>query len=142
METTKKRTVVTVSTNINAPIEKAWKYFNDPKHITRWCFASDDWHAPAAESDFKMGGKSKVRMEAKDGSMGFDFEYTFTNIIENNVVEYVMPDGRRVKALFEKNDNGTKLTESFDAEETNPVEMQRGGWQAILDNFKKYVEQN
>jgi uncharacterized protein YndB with AHSA1/START domain len=141
METTGK-TVITVETHIEAPIEKVWKYWNEPKHITQWYNASDDWHAPAAENDLRIGGKFKTRMAAKDGSMAFDFEGVYTNIVANKLIEFDILDGRKVKIEFTSSDNETKVTESFEAESTPPVEMQRGGWQSILNNFKKYTEAN
>lgn len=139
METPTK-TVITVEATINAPVEKVWKIWNEPEHITQWCFASDDWCAPRAENDLREGGKLKTRMEAKDGSMGFDFEGTYTNVKQNELIEYALEDGRKVKIVFSGTGNETKVSESFDAENTHPVEMQRGGWQAILDNFKKHAE--
>lgn len=115
---------------------------NDPKDIVKWCQASDDWHAPAAEVDLKNGGKFKTTMAAKDGSFSFDMEGTYTNVKPTSVLEYDMADGRYVSIQFSKEGNGTKVVETFDPETENPIEMQRGGWQAILDNFKKYVESN
>jgi uncharacterized protein YndB with AHSA1/START domain len=142
METTNKSTNITVSTIINAPMEKVWRLFNDPEHITKWYNASDDWHAPSAESDFKTGGKSRIRMEAKDGSMGFDFDWTYTKIKDHEVIDYIIVDGRKVNIHFENTVKGVKIKVTFEAETENPAELQRGGWQSILDNFKKYVEQN
>jgi uncharacterized protein YndB with AHSA1/START domain len=142
METTSKRKVITVSTTVNAPIEKVWKMFNEPQHITKWCFASDDWHAPSAEVDLRPGGKSTIRMEAKDGSMGFDFGSTYDQVKEHEVIDYTIGDGRKVNVRFETSGNGVNVIESFEAEEMNSPEMQKNGWQAILDNFKEYVENN
>jgi uncharacterized protein YndB with AHSA1/START domain len=133
---------ITVETIVNAPVEKVWNYWNAPEHITKWCQASDDWHAPFAENDARTGGKFKTRMEAKDGSMGFDFGGVYSNVEPNKVIEYAMDDGRKVKVEFADQAGRTKVTETFDPESTNPVEMQRGGWQAILDNFRKYTEAN
>ena len=141
METANK-TKVTVATTVNAPVEKVWEYFNTPAHVTKWCAASDDWHVPHAESDFREGGKSTTRMEAKDGSFGFDFSWIYDKISENKELQYTIEDGRKVSVLFEPDANGVKLTETFEAEGTNPVEMQQAGWQAILDNFRKYTEAN
>lgn len=132
--------LVTVESTIDAPVEKVWKYWNEPDHITKWCFASDDWHAPWAKNDLKVGGNISARMEAKDGSMGFDFGGVYDEVKENEKVQYTMSDGRRVEVLFHAQGNATLVVESFDAEETNPVDMQQMGWQAILDNFKKYAE--
>jgi uncharacterized protein YndB with AHSA1/START domain len=141
MDTTQ-NTSITVTTIVNASVEKVWKYWNDPQHIIKWNAASDDWHTPSAENDFRIGGKSTCRMEAKDGSMGFDFSWVYTNIVEQNLLEYVLEDGRKVFILFEVKDDAVKITETFDAENTHPVDLQRNGWQAILNNFKNYVEQN
>ena len=141
METAEKISI-TVETTVNAPVEKVWKYWNSPEHITKWCSASEDWHAPFAENELRTGGKFKTRMEAKDGSMGFDFEGVYSNVEPNNVMQYEMSDGRRVKVVFSDLGGTTKVTEIFEPENTNPIEMQQGGWQAILDNFKKYTEAN
>jgi uncharacterized protein YndB with AHSA1/START domain len=134
--------LVTIESTINAPVEKVWKYWNEPDHITKWCFASDDWHAPWAKNDLRVGGSISSRMEAKDGSMGFDFGGVYDEVEENKKVQYTMSDGRRVEALFHAQGNATHVVESFDAEESNPVDMQQMGWQAILNNFKAYVEAN
>ena len=139
---TQTRTVITVENTINASVEKVWQYWTKPEHITQWCAASDDWHTPYAENDFREGGSFKSRMEAKDGSVGFDFGGVNDVITPNEYIEYTIGDGRKVKIHFTPDGNKTKVVESFEAEGTNPVEMQRGGWQAILDNFKKYTEAN
>ena len=136
------RTSITVENTINAPVEKVWAYWSAPEHITKWNNASEDWHSPRAENDLRTGGKFSTRMEAKDGSMGFDFGGTYDEVKTNEVIAYTMSDGRKVVVNFTKVGDQTKVIETFDAEETNPIEMQRGGWQAILDNFKKYVEAN
>lgn len=141
METANK-TKITVGNTVNAPIEKVWDMFNKPEHITQWCAASDDWHAPHAENDLRVGGKSKTRMEAKDGSFGFDFESTYDAIKEHESIDYTIADGRKVSLQFQPVAGGVKITETFEAEGINPAEMQQAGWQAILDNFKKYVEAN
>lgn len=140
--TTTEKTKITVKAIVNAPVEKVWEYWTDPQHITKWCNASDDWHAPKAENEVHTGGKFSTRMEAKDGSMGFDFGGVYDEVKRNELLEYTMDDGRTVSIIFEANDNATDITETFEAETENPVEMQRGGWQAILDNFKKYTESN
>ena len=107
----------------------------------KWNNASDDWHTPRAENDLKVGGKFLYRMEAKDGSSGFDFDGTYEQVKTNELIVYAISDGRKVDVKFTKDDNArTKLATTFEAEYTNPIEMQRGGWQAILNNFKKYVE--
>lgn len=135
-------TKVTVESIINAPVEKVWKYWSEPEHIKNWCSASPDWHVPFAENDLQDGGKFSTRMEAKDGSFGFDFGGIYDQVKTNELIEYTMSDGRKVDIHFTVSGNETKVVETFDAESTNPVEMQRGGWQAILDNFKKYTEEN
>lgn len=134
--------MITVQTTINAPINKVWKFWTLPEHITKWSFASPDWHTPYADNDLKEGGKFKSTMAAKDGSMSFDFEGEYTLVKENQTIEYVMADGRKVEITFNETSNGVEIKESFDPETENPEEMQRGGWQAILDNFKNYVENN
>lgn len=141
METANK-TSITVESTVQAPVEKVWQYWIGPEHITKWCAASDDWHAPRAENDARTGGKFSTRMEAKDGSFGFDFGGVYDEVKQHEVIEYTMEDGRKVNVQFTSNGNETKVVETFDAENTHPVEMQRTGWQAILDNFKKYVEAN
>jgi uncharacterized protein YndB with AHSA1/START domain len=141
METIAK-TIITVQTTVNAPVEKTWDRFTDPKHITKWCQASDDWHVPYADNDVRVGGRFKTTMAAKDGSFSFDFGGVYTKVEKNRSLEYSIDDGRKVQLTFAPEGKGTKVTETFEAESTNPVEMQRGGWQAILDNFKKYTEAN
>ena len=133
---------ITVQVTVNAPIEKAWYYFTLPQHIIHWYFASVDWHAPRAENDLRVGGKFLTRMEAKDGSFGFDYEGIYESVIENKLIEYVLADERKIKIEFISNGNETTVIENFDAETINPIEMQQGGWQAILDNFKSYTEAN
>lgn len=141
METTNK-TVITVEAIVKAPVEKVWKYWNEPKHIMQWAQASPEWHAPKAANDLKVNGKFSTTMAAKDGSMSFDFEGVYTNVVENKVIEYTIADGRKVKVNFSTVGKDTKVVESFEAESQNPVEMQKGGWQAILDSFKNYTENN
>lgn len=135
-------TRITVQNSIKAPVQKVWEYWSKPEHITKWSNASDDWHTPRAENDLREGGKFLSRMEARDGSMGFDFGGVYDEVKEHNRIAYTMGDGRKVEVDFETRGDETKVVETFDAENTHPVEMQRGGWQAILDNFKKYVEAN
>jgi uncharacterized protein YndB with AHSA1/START domain len=139
METAEK-TSVTVDAVVNAPIATVWAAWNEPKHITNWAFASNDWHAPFAENDLRKDGVFKTTMAAKDGSFSFDFGGVYTNIETNKLIEYTIADGRKVKISFASVGNETKITETFETETTHSVEMQRGGWQAILDNFKKYTE--
>jgi len=139
---TQEKTVITVENSINVPVEKVWEYWTKPEHIIKWCNASDDWHTPRAENDLRVGGKFASRMEAKDGSMGFDFGGVYDAVRNNEYIEYTIGDGRKVKINFSTQGNKTKVVESFEAENTHSIEMQRGGWQAILDNFKKYTEAN
>ncbi len=133
---------ISVETTINEPIEKVWDYFSKPEHIVKWNNASDEWHTPTATNDLKVGGGFLSRMEAKDGSVAFDFKGTYNDVKEHEYIEYVMEDDRVVKVTFEPEDGKTKITEVFDAESTNSREMQQEGWQSILDNFKKYTEEN
>jgi uncharacterized protein YndB with AHSA1/START domain len=133
---------ITVQTLLNIPLRKAWEYWNGPEHIINWAFASDDWEAPAAENDLRVGGKFKTVMAAKDKSASFDLVGTYSVVEENSSIEYDMADGRHVKVKFESTPEGTRITETFDPENENSAEMQRSGWQAILDNFKKYAESN
>lgn len=137
---TKNRTDITVETTLQAPVKKAWQFFTEPEHIMQWCQASDDWHAPYAENDVRTGGKFKTTMAAKDKSMQFDFGGVYTNVQPEKLIEYTMDDGRKVKVEFASQGYSTKVTETFEAEDTNPIDMQRGGWQAILDNYKKHTE--
>ena len=138
--TTNTPTKITVEATVNAPVEKVWKSWSEPEHIKNWCAASQDWHAPKAENDLRTGGTFSTRMEAKDGSFGFDFGGIYDNVKKNELIEYTIGDGRKVQVTFSPSGDQTKIVETFDAETTNSVEMQRGGWQAILDNFKKYTE--
>jgi uncharacterized protein YndB with AHSA1/START domain len=132
---------ITVQAVINAPVEQVWKLYNEPGHVMKWNNASNDWHTPRAENDLKVGGKFLYRMEAKDGSSGFDFDGAFEQVIANELIVYSISDGRKVEVTFTKDDNArTKMATTFEAENSNPIEMQRDGWQAILNNFKIYVE--
>lgn len=134
------KNATTVQTLVNAPVEKVWECWNKPEHITGWAFASDDWEAPAAENDLRVGGRFKTRMAAKDKSAGFDFGGVYTDVKEHKLIEYDMDDGRHVKVEFTKLPQGVEIKETFEPENTFPQEMQRSGWQAILENFKKYAE--
>ena len=136
METQK----ITIETTVKAKPKKVWDYYTQPEHITKWNFASDDWHCPKAENDVRVGGKMNSRMEAKDGSFGFDFEATYDEVQNHRKLVYTMPDGRQVITKFDDLGDKTKVTTQFDAENQNPVDMQRDGWQEILNNFKKHVE--
>jgi uncharacterized protein YndB with AHSA1/START domain len=139
---TSKFTKVTVETVIQAPVAKVWTYWTEPVHITKWNQASEDWHAPRAENDLRVGGSFVTRMEAKDGSMGFDFGGVYDVVKQHEAIGYTMDDGRRVDIAFIDQGIETKVVETFDAEGTHPIEFQQAGWQAIMDNFKKYVEQS
>ena len=139
METVKGKSI-TVETTIKAPIEKIWSYWSEPRHIIQWYFATDGWHAPYAENDLKVKGKFKTKMASKDGSSGFDFEGVYTRVILHKAIEYTLADGRKVAISFSDQGTDIKVVESFDAENENPYEMQKEGWQAILNNFKKYSE--
>ncbi len=139
---TQNKTIITVETAVNAPVNKVWEYWTKPEHITKWNNASEDWHTPHAENDLRAGGKFSSRMEAKDGSFGFDFGGVYDAVNTNEYIEYTIGDERKVKINFTDEGGKTKIVESFDAETENPEEMQKGGWQALLNNFKKYVEKN
>ncbi len=130
---------ITVETTVSAPIKKVWSAYTTPADIVQWNAASDDWHTTKAEADLRVGGAFSSRMEAKDGSFGFDFAGTYTQIVENKLIEYFFGD-RTAQIGFSEGPGGIKVQVTFDAEETNPVEMQQAGWGAILNNFKKYVE--
>jgi uncharacterized protein YndB with AHSA1/START domain len=137
METAQK---VKVETVVNAPLEMVWNAWNTPADIKQWNTAQDDWHTTRSTVDLREGGKFVSRMEAKDGSEGFDFEGTYTRIVPHKSIEYRMSDGREVKVEFTDQAGGVQVTETFDPESENPAELQRSGWQAILDNFGRYVE--
>src|SRR5581483_3416814 len=130
---------ITIETIVKAPLERVWECWNKPEHIDHWAFASDDWEAKAAENDVKVGGKFKTTMSAKDKSASFEFTGVYTVVKEHELIEYDMDDGRQVKVEFRQVPKGIKVTETFDPESENSEEMQKNGWQAILDNFKKYV---
>ncbi|MBL0033711.1 MAG: SRPBCC family protein [Bacteroidetes bacterium] len=138
MEATK----IQVQANVAADKQKAWDFYTKPEHIVKWNFASDDWQCPRATNDMRVGGKYSARMEAKDGSFGFDFEAVYDQIVPGEKFQYTMPDGRVVNVEFEKNGNSTNVKVLFDAESVNSLELQKGGWQTILDNYKKYAEKN
>ncbi|WP_291626801.1 SRPBCC family protein [Clostridium sp.] len=136
-----KSDLIKVETVVNAPIEKVWEYWVAPKHIVKWNNASEDWHTTETKNDLKIGGKFTSRMEAKDGSFGFDFGGVYTEVRLYEVISYVLGDGRKVEINFINEENKTKIIENFEGENENPPEFQQMGWQAILDNFKKYSEQ-
>ena len=131
---------ITISTTVNASAPKVWEYWTKPEHMTQWNQASDDWYCPRAENDLTVGGKLVSRMEAKDGSMGFEFGGTYDSIEINKKLAFTMGDGRKVEVIFTGDNGKTTIVESFDPESSNPVDMQRAGWQAILDSFKRYIE--
>ena len=135
-------TSITVETIINVPVEVVWQYWTDPEHITQWNYASDEWHSPYALNNLNVGGKFLYRMEAKDGRFGFDFSGSYTVVVSNEQIKYTLDDGRKVQINFLSQEDATKITEIFEAETENAIEMQKDGWQSILDNFKKYVEAN
>jgi len=132
--------ILTIKTTVNAPIEKVWKYWNEPDHIKKWSNASEDWHTTTANNDLRVGGTFLNRMEAKDGSFGFDFGGTYDEVELYKVMAYTLGDGRKVKINFTDKESLTEIIETFEAESTNSLEMQQSGWQAILDNFKRYAE--
>lgn len=129
-----------IETQVNAPVDKAWSIYTLPEHITGWNFASSDWWCPSASNDLRPGGRYVARMEAKDGSFGFDFEAVYDEVIHHQKLAYTMGDGRKATVLFEAtSETQTRVSVDFEAETMNPEEMQRQGWQAILDNFGRYV---
>ena len=136
------KTTVTVSTNVSASLEKAWDHFTNPNHVVNWNFASDDWHCPSASTDLKVGGKMTSRMEAKDGSFGFDLTATYLEVVENEKLVYQHEDSRLVEVIFTQNGDAVDLTQTFEIEDQNSKELQQQGWQAILNNYKKLVESN
>jgi uncharacterized protein YndB with AHSA1/START domain len=138
----KNQTTITIEATVNAPVTKVWSFYTSPTHIVKWNAASDDWHTTRSENDLRVGGKFLSRMAAKDGSFGFDFWGVYDEVKNHEVIAYTMGDGRKAKIAFTSAGNQTKMVIDFDAETENPIEMQRGGWQAILDNFKKYTETN
>jgi uncharacterized protein YndB with AHSA1/START domain len=133
---------ITIETLINAPLSKVWDYWNKPEHIDQWAFASDDWGAKAAENDLRVNGSFKTTMFAKDNSASFDFGGIYTAVQDQQLLEYDMDDGRHVKVEFKEMPEGVRVIETFDPESENSEELQKSGWQAILDNFKKHVESN
>jgi len=137
---TKQRTIISVETTVNAPIHEVWEMWTTPEHITHWNNASTDWQTTFAQNELRKGGKFLYRMEAKDRSNGFDFEGIYDEIKINQLIEYTLLDARKVRIVFTDREDQIKIVESFEAEDTNAIEMQRDGWQNILDNFKRYVE--
>lgn len=135
-----KKTVISVHTTINEPIDKVWKNFTAPEDIVKWNNASDDWHTTSASNELHVGGKFNYRMEAKDGSVGFDFWGIYDEVIHNEKLVSTLGDGRKLEIKFHALNKETEIMESFEAEDENPIDLQQFGWQAILDNFKKYTE--
>ncbi len=133
-------TRITITTHVNKPVTHVWRIWTEPAHIMQWNAASDDWHCPKATNYLRIGGSFSSTMAARDGSFSFDFAGVYDDVQLNKRIAYTMADGRSCEILFEMKDGGTRITESFDAESENPVEMQRGGWQAILDRFKAHAE--
>ena len=136
------RTVITVQTTIAAPKEKVWAFWTTPAHITQWNFAAETWHCPKAENDLRVGGRFSYRMEAKDGSMGFDYAGIHSAVEEAKSLAFALDDGRTVQVHFSTVKDGTLVMETFEADASQPADMQQQGWQAILENFRKYVESN
>lgn len=134
--------MITVQIKIADSIDKIWDLWTLPLHITKWNMASEDWHTPFAENDLKVGGKFKSTMASRDGTMSFDFTGTYSSIENKKLIAYTMEDGRKVIVVFDQQEDGVEIRESFDPESENPEEFQQQGWQAILNNFKKYVEDN
>lgn len=134
------KTSITVTTFVNAPTENVWACWTRPEHIVRWNHASPDWHTPAAENDLREGGRFTYRMEARYGSVGFDFGGTYTKVEHPKEIAYALDDGRKVSVCFSEDGAGTTIVQTFEAENVHPEELQRTGWQAILDNFKQYAE--
>ena len=132
--------IISIQVQIDRPVATAWQVWTTPEHITQWNFASDEWQCPSAQNDLKVGGQFNYRMEAKDGSMGFDFKGVYDDVIPGKNINYHLLDGRKVWVSFEEKDGGTLLKETFEAEDQNSAEMQRQGWQAILNNFKDHAE--
>jgi uncharacterized protein YndB with AHSA1/START domain len=135
-----KKAKITVHTTVNATIENVWEIWTSPNDIIHWNTASDDWHTPKAKNDLKVGGKFSYRMEAKNGSFGFDFEGIYDNIKTNELIAYTMADGRKSIITFEQQGNEINISQTFEAETENTIELQKNGWQAIMNNFKKYTE--
>jgi len=140
MENTKKE-LVTIESKVNAPVDRVWELWSGPEHIVKWNAANDDWHTTSAENDLRIGGRFNSRMEAKDGSFGFDFGGVYNEVDDHERIVYTLDDGRKVWTTFTKLESGTEVISTFEAESQNPIEMQEAGWQSILNNFKLYAEQ-
>ena len=133
---------ITISSTVKATKSKAWEFYTSPEHITQWNFADPSWHCASASNDMRVGGKYVARMEAKDGSFGFDFEAVYEAIVPDESFTYVLEDGRKATVTFEAQGDETLVTVVFDPEKENPIDMQKGGWQAILNNYAAYTEAN
>ncbi len=133
---------ITIDCVVKSSVQNVWNVYTEPRHIVNWNFASDDWHCPRVENDMKVGGKYLARMEAKDGSFGFDFQAVYDKVVPQQKLSYILEDGRKVTTLFEPLNDAVKVTTTFEAENQNPLDMQKAGWQSILNNFKKYTELN
>lgn len=131
---------ITIQTLVSTTMNQVWERWTVAEHIIQWNAATDEWHTPKAENDLRENGSFNYRMEAKDGSFGFDFKGTYQKVIEHQLIEYTLEDGRKVSISFQEKENQIEIIETFEAESENPVEMQRDGWQLILNNFKKYAE--
>lgn len=136
----KNKKLIEIETHVESGIEKVWECWTNPDHIIKWNFASADWCCPRAQNDLQVGAKFVFHMEARDGSLGFDFAGTYTRIEPYKLIEYQIEDGRMVTVTFGRHHNKTKIKEAFEPEGMNPPELQKAGWQSILDNFKKHVE--
>lgn len=134
------KVIITVQTTINAPLEKVWNCWTNPEDIIKWNTASDDWHTPRAENNLRAGGSFNYRMEAKDRSMGFDFYGVYDNVVNHKLIEYTLGDGRKVKVVFKEENNRVEVVEIFEAENENSFELQKIGWQSILNNFRRHTE--
>lgn len=135
--------MITIETTVNSAPSKVWEYWTEPGHIVKWNFASPDWHCPAATNELRIGGQFSYKMAAKDGSVEFDFKGTYQKVELVKYIEYTIEDGRKVMVMFEHTDSGiTRITEKFDPEKIHSEELQRKGWQSILNQFKKYAESN
>ena len=131
---------ITIKNSVKSPIKNVWELWTAPEHIVKWNTASEDWHTPFAENDLRVGGSFLSRMEAKDGSFGFDFAGTYDEVIPHKRIAYTMKDGRKVEVDFREDNGQTEIESSFDPETENPIDIQKEGWQAILDNFKNFAE--
>jgi uncharacterized protein YndB with AHSA1/START domain len=134
--------VITIETTVDSSLEKVWDYWTAPEHIVNWNAASPDWHTPRAANDLRVGGELFCRMEAKDGSFGFDLKGTYTSVEPLKQLDYMFEDDRKISVVFSAIDGKTHVVQRFEAEDQNPIEMQQAGWQAIMDNFKNYSETN